>query len=232
MHLRPQSLSENERWSTTSTRRTPTSQRWSTRGGGLWGITTQGQKRGAENSPQEEVNRDIAQTVMMEPLMCAVDLLNVCAIDHCDEEPEEWETVDLDDDPDAPGLDPVKVKAGKDRELNNMEKYPIFEERLRSEVDGPLITTKWHCTVKKDEVRCRFVARDFKALGPWRDDVYTPAAEQPTSRIVDLAAAKKGWPTALLDAVCAYFQAMEEDNVFTEPPEEWKQKQRQAGDYR
>ena len=171
------------------------------------------------------------------PDQAHADMINiieqVCAIDHCDEEPEEHdEEGHLEDDPDAPGLDPELVRKGKERELHNMEKYPIFCAVERDQVDGPLITTKWHCEKKKDAVRCRFVAREFRALDPWRTDCYTPAAEQPTSRVVDLIAVKNGWPIALLDAVCAYFQAKEDENVFTEPPEEWKRAQKEKGYFR
>ena len=93
----------------------------------------------------------------------------------------------------------------------------MFSAVERDKVDDPLSITKWHCEKKKDAVRCRFVAREFRALDPWRTDCYTPAAEQPASRVVDLIAVKNGWPIALLDAACAYLQAMEEENVSPSP---------------
>ena len=99
-----------------------------------------------------------------------------------------------------------------------MGKYPIFRPVRRGLVDGPLISTRWVCQIRGEEVRARFVAREFRSLDPFRDDVYTPASEQPTARVIDLIMVKRGWLAVVIDAVCAYFQAEEDENVDTEPP--------------
>ena len=106
-------------------------------------VYTQGMKRGAEASPEEHKQRGKSGGTSMEigpseaedirgsgthppdAIVGLIDLDSVCAIDHCDMEEEAQEDEDA-EDPDAPGLNPAKVKAGKDREMKNMEHILSF----------------------------------------------------------------------------------------------------------
>ena len=197
-------------------------------------VEPRGSKRSMEDSPGKDDSAMVDDPSIPDDAMAGrvecVEFSDVCAVDHCDEIAEQLPPEEV-EDPDGKGFDPAAVRKGKDRELANMEKYPIFRPVRRDLVDGPLISTRWECQLRGEEVRARFVAREFRSLDPFRDDVYTPASEQPTARIIDLIMVKRGWPAVVIDAVCAYFQAEEDENVFTEPPREWLQKMKAEGDH-
>ena len=117
--------------------------------------------------------------------------------------------------------------AGKKLEIAQMERFDIFEAVAKSEAQGKYtITKRWENQPKTNPqgeqvMRCRFVAREFKAASPWRADLFAPTTTSATSRLVDLRAVKRGQPTFGADGVNAFFQAPEEGEVYTHPPAEW-----------
>ncbi len=55
-------------------------------------------------------------------------------------------------------------------------------------------------------------------MGPTREGLFTQSSEPTTGRLIDLKAVKKGLLTVLLDAVNAYFKALQDGDVVVEPP--------------
>ena len=90
-----------------------------------------------------------------------------------------------------------------DRELANFDKFDVFDPVPASQADGKyIVTTRWEKGLKLNDegvqiMRCRFVAREFKAQSPWRTDLFAPTTSSATSRLVDFRAAKKNYPTSL-----------------------------------
>ena len=60
-------------------------------------------------------------------------------------------------------------------------------------------------------------------MDPTREGLFTPSSEPTTGRLIDLKAVKRGLLTVLLDAVNAYFNALQDGDVVVEPPREWLQ---------
>ena len=55
-----------------------------------------------------------------------------------------------------------------------------------------------------------------------RDDIFGVTSSANTGRILDYLLAKKQLRAYLADVECAFFHAPEEDEVYVEPPQEWK----------
>ena len=113
------------------------------------------------------------------------------------------------------------VKDGKCREINNMVDFHVFDVEARRDIDpdGKWLSARWENQLRGDEVRCRYVSREFKKLDPTRDDVFTPASEPTTNRVIDFTAVKRAWLVLLGDAVNAYFNAVEKELVYCNPPQ-------------
>ncbi|CAK0871316.1 unnamed protein product, partial [Prorocentrum cordatum] len=115
------------------------------------------------------------------------------------------------------------IKAGKCKEINTMQEFDVFEAVSPDEIDSTWtwLSTKWVYQEKGDEIRCRFVAREFKSMDPEREGLFTPASEPTTGRLIDFKAVKMNQPTVIIDAVNAYFHAMQDRLVAVVPPKEW-----------
>eukprot|EP00972_Heterocapsa_arctica_P084197 12404181-Heterocapsa_arctica.AAC.1 len=85
-----------------------------------------------------------------------------------------------------------------------------------------MLSKKWVKARKKDRIRMRFVAREFRSEED-RTDLFTPSTTSSTERVIDLIAAKRGWPTMIIDAKNA-FHGEETELVAEEPPDEWLEK--------
>lgn len=72
-------------------------------------------------------------------------------------------------------LDPIKVKAAREKELAKFKERGVYEAILREDAmaleDVKVINTRWVQVVKGDAVRCRVVAKEF-AHGDPRDDLF------------------------------------------------------------
>ena len=60
-------------------------------------------------------------------------------------------------------------------------------------------------------------------MDPGREGLFTPSSEPTTGRLIDFKAVKHNQLTVLLDAVNAYFNALQDGDVVVEPPREWVQ---------
>ena len=101
----------------------------------------------------------------------------------------------------------------------------VFEAISRDDVDPSWtwLSARWENQQRVGEVRCRYVAREFRSMDPGREGLFTPSSEPTTGRLIDFKAVKYNQLTVLLDAVNAYFNALQDGNVVVEPPREWVQ---------
>ncbi|CAK0818910.1 unnamed protein product [Prorocentrum cordatum] len=115
------------------------------------------------------------------------------------------------------------IKAGKCNDINAMQEIDVFEAVSPDEIDSTWtrLSTKWVYQEKGEEIRCRFVAREFKGMDPEREGLFTPASEPTTGRLIDFKAVKRDQPTIIIDAVNAYFHADQDRLVAVVPPREW-----------
>ncbi|CAK0836500.1 unnamed protein product, partial [Prorocentrum cordatum] len=115
------------------------------------------------------------------------------------------------------------TKAGKCKDINTMQEFGVFGAVSPDEIDSTWtrLSTKWVYQEKGEEIRCRFVAREFKSMDPKREGLFTPASEPTTGRLIDFKAVKRDQPTVIVDAVNAYFHAEQDRLVAVVPPREW-----------
>ena len=116
---------------------------------------------------------------------------------------------------------------GKSKELGCLRDYGVYKPVPRAQsVGGKYISTRWEEAPKWKEgkwiVRSRFVAREFKWKDPGQDDIFGVTSSANTGRILGYLLAKKQLRAYLADVECAFFHAPEEDEVYVEPPQEWK----------
>ncbi|CAK0850526.1 unnamed protein product, partial [Prorocentrum cordatum] len=121
------------------------------------------------------------------------------------------------------GVDGFVMDDRKCKEINTMQEFGVFEAVSPDEIDSTWtrLSTKWVYQEKGEEIRCRFVAREFKSMDPEREGLFTPASEPTTGRLIDFKAVKRDQPTVIIDAVNAYFHAEQDRLVAVVPPREW-----------
>ena len=66
------------------------------------------------------------------------------------------------------------------------------------------------------------MVKDFRALQPWRRDLFTPSSLPITIRIVDAVAESHGWARFVADATNAFFHAAEDEDICGECFPEFK----------
>ena len=85
------------------------------------------------------------------------------------------------------------------------------------------LTTRWVMQQRDQGVRARFVCREFRKLNPGRDDIFAPASSVITSRVIDAVANHRRCSRFTFDASNAFFHAKETEEVYAEPPVEWRE---------
>ena len=87
------------------------------------------------------------------------------------------------------GADPDAAKAilkGKEKEMDAMEEFQIFETVDNLPEDAYLLSTRWENVPRGPyEWRCRFVAREFKGEDPELEGLFTAGATSCTGRLID-----------------------------------------------
>ena len=78
------------------------------------------------------------------------------------------------------------------------------------------------------KMKVRFVVREYK-WAEHREDLFSPGATHSASRVIDFLALKMGLETFEADAVDAYYQAPEHEEVFLEPAPEYLERLAKAG---
>ena len=81
---------------------------------------------------------------------------------------------------------------------------------------------RWVDKERPEVWRSWYVVKDFRALQPWRRDLFTPSSLPITNRIVDAVAESHGWARLVADATNAFFHAAEDEDISGECPPEFK----------
>ena len=86
---------------------------------------------------------------------------------------------------------------------------------MKGHPNAKLLTVRWVLTEK-----ARLVVREYNT---WRTQEFLAATGNPMAqRVIPTIAVKRGYNTMVLDAVRAYLQVPEDDDVFIIPPAEWR----------
>ena len=75
----------------------------------------------------------------------------------------------------------------------------------------------------------RFVGREYTTWAEHREDLFSPGETHSASRVIDFLALKMGLETFEADAVDAYYQAPEHEEVAVEPAPEYLERRAKAG---
>ena len=86
----------------------------------------------------------------------------------------------------------------------------------------------WRMREGKWQYKVRFVGREYK-WQEFREDLFAPGASHCTSRIIYYLALKIGFSTFAFDAIDAYFQAPETENIVMDTPLEYLKRLEDAG---
>ena len=110
-------------------------------------------------------------------------------------------------------------RRGRLEELKKMKKFKLYVvvPRLEALEKGwRVLNFRWVDKERPEVWCCRFVVKDFRALQPWRRDLFTPSSLPITNRIVDAVAESHGWARLVAEATNAFFHAAEDEKRFVE----------------
>eukprot|EP00435_Cladocopium_sp_Y103_P019977 s1163_g4.t2 len=96
-----------------------------------------------------------------------------------------------------------EMHSGKARELQSLADYKVYVPVPREESQGK---------------------KEFRWKDSSRDDLFGVTSWANTGRILDYVMTKKSLRAYLADCHCTFFHAPEEEEVYVEPPDEWKQR--------
>ena len=155
---------------------------------------------------------------------CQVNLDDVSTnVGDDDADDESW---DWDDE------DEGKIIVARQRELDQMVKYGVYELKPRGDpslAEYKQLSTRWVDQRRGEEWRCRIVAREFKFLDPDMEGLFTVATAPVTGRIMDFFATQHGYKRVIGDATNAYFNTPQNRLVYALPPPELRQRLRDQG---
>ena len=120
-----------------------------------------------------------------------------------------------------------------EKALDQLLEQGVVQDVPADSVEGVKhLTTRWEKSWRMREgkwkYKVRFVGREYKWQA-FREDLFAPGASHCTSRIIDYLALKKGYTTFAFDAIDAYFQAPETENIVVDPPLEYLKRLEEAG---
>ena len=81
------------------------------------------------------------------------------------------------------------------------------------------VTTRWDLDHRKDGIRARFVAREFKG-DVTMHDVFAPSSTPSTGRVIDCLSLKKSYHTFTADVTDAYLHVDKDEECYADPPAE------------
>lgn len=152
------------------------------------------------------------------------------------------ETIDLDpgwlnemDDEPVPQMEmtEAKVCAGKKKEMDAMKEFDIFEVVPKSSVNwDKYMSSRWELVMKLKDgewiCRARYVLRQYKR-STYVEGIFATASSGITSKLIDILAARTGFPTMTADASNAFWHVPIKEECYTDPPPEWLEQRRAAG---
>ena len=118
-------------------------------------------------------------------------------------------------------VDKQKIREGKTKELRQMDHFGLYEAVPKEQAVGKIfVKGRWVVTPKGEAWRCRWVGKEFRALDPGREGLFTPASSPDTERVIDVIALVEKDFLMTADAPNAYWQVPETGEVYTEAPPE------------
>ena len=124
---------------------------------------------------------------------------------------------------DLEAMDAVATEQKQDAEISYLRQNDSYEvwsnadrvEYMKEHPNAKLLTVRWVVTEK-----ARLVVREYNT---WRTQEFFAATGNPMAqRVIPTIAVKRGYNTMVLDAVRAYLQVPEDDDVFIIPPAQWR----------
>ena len=90
------------------------------------------------------------------------------------------------------------------------------------------VTTRWDLDHRKDGIRARFVAREFKG-DETMNDVFSLSTTPSTRRVIDYLNLKESYHTFTADVTNAHFHVDEDEECHVDPMAEWLEQQAALG---
>ena len=124
---------------------------------------------------------------------------------------------------DLEAMDAVATEQKQDAEIRYLRQNDSYEvwsnadrvEYMKGHPNAKLLTVRWVVTEK-----ARLVVREYNT---WRTQEFFAATGNPMAqRVIPTVAVKRGYNTMVLDAVRAYLQVPEDEDVFIIPPAQWR----------
>ena len=124
---------------------------------------------------------------------------------------------------DLEAMNALATEKKQDAEISYLRQNDSYEvwsnadriEYMKNHPNAKLLTIRWVVTEK-----ARLVVREYNT---WRTQEFFAATGNPMAqRVIPTIAVKRGYNTMVLDAVRAYLQVPENDDIFIIPPAEWK----------
>ena len=136
-----------------------------------------------------------------------------CIHETCEEGETECEFID--------GMPADKVKAGMDKEMDQLSYFEVYDEVPIEQVGSEEIwSTRWVHRLRGDEVRSRLVVRQFN--NSMREDVYAGTPTPSSIRILLYVAVLLNLPVNIGDFCVAFMQSKVKENIFVMPPKEFR----------
>ena len=119
----------------------------------------------------------------------------------------------------------MENQKAKLKELDRLAEFGVHETvDVHTGLGKKRVTSRWDLDHRKDGVRARFVAREFKCEETVYD-VFSPSSTPSTGRVIDNLSLKKLYHTSTADVANAYFRVDEDEECYVDPPAEWLEQQ-------
>ena len=111
----------------------------------------------------------------------------------------------------------VEAAKAKLKELDRLAEIEVYETvDLHVALGKKRVTTRWDLDHRKDGIRTRFVAREFKG-DETMYDVFAPSSTSSTGRVIDYMSFQKSYYTFTPDVTDAYFHVDEDAECHMDP---------------
>ena len=108
------------------------------------------------------------------------------------------------------------------KELERLAEFGMHEVvDMHTALGKKRVTTRWNLDHRKDGMRARFVAREFKG-DETLYDVFAPGSTPSAGRVIDHLSLKMSYHTFTADVTNAYFHVDEDEECYVDAPAEWQ----------
>ena len=103
---------------------------------------------------------------------------------------------------------------GKLKERERLAEFGVYGEvDLHAALGKKRVTSRWNLDHRKDGIRARLVAREFKG-DETLYDVFAPSSNPSTGRVIDHLSLKKSYHTFTADVTNSYFHVDEDEEYY------------------